>query len=453
YHKDNGLSYVKVPTPVFHDSRAMLMAADGLKLNRSLSDAYSLWVASNFRRGNNLPEGKVDKSYGPPFYPGEMRSPDFFGRLSGPRHLHPALDRSLRDQDPELALDVIRALHDVANPLDLTNAKGQIQPLVAAMNYPDQRVRFEAAEAIAHARPRSKFNGDQRVVPVLAEAIQWPADTPHALIITKDKVDAFNDTITILEDSGEWVIIKGTSIENKLQEIYQSPRINLIVVNTKPSEAVAAVAAARVNHKTQSAPVLVLTAENQILSVNRVLEGKPGIFVAPVDGKAEGLKKAVERAVAYGKGKTLTEQQSQDYAVRALESLLEMAIEGNNVFNVLDAKAAAISALKDPRNPVAFSAARFLARLPTQDAQHALLATSINGDRGEEVQVQMLLSLASSARMHGNQLNEMQLKSLSDLIETAVGDVADAAAAAWGSLDQPTEKGLTSGIVGKPKDE
>jgi hypothetical protein len=58
------------------------------------------------------------------------------------------------------------------------------------------------------------------------------------------------------------------------------------------------------------------------------------------------------------------------------------------------------------------------------------------------MQIKLLRNLSRSARMSGNQLTGSQLDSLSQLVDTAEGSLADVAAEAHGALNLPTAKSV-----------
>ncbi len=122
--------------------------------------ALSLFVIANLRRENRLPDGAND-----PSYPSSRQSPRYYAMVAGPQRLQDVLEQALNDNDAELALDAIAALSATAS-LDA------LQPLVRGLGYPDRRVRFRSAQALAKAMPSESFTNDFRVVPVLAN--RWP---------------------------------------------------------------------------------------------------------------------------------------------------------------------------------------------------------------------------------------------------------------------------------------
>ena len=104
--------------------------------------------------------------------------------LKGALYLNLVLDRSLKDntsQSPAVALGAIKSLQEIAGQSNLFSG-GRGRPLVSAMRYADRQVRFEAAFALAAALPQQPFEGQARVVPLLAEAVTQ-SGTPGVLLI------------------------------------------------------------------------------------------------------------------------------------------------------------------------------------------------------------------------------------------------------------------------------
>jgi len=442
YSTGVGLTSIDIPTPVYFEAMSMRAAKRALELQPDMSAALSLWVTANFRRENNLPAGATDPSYA------GMRSPHFYATLSGPDHLHPVLHRALEDGDAELALDAIGALRSTSSTRNLLNVQGSLQPLIAAMNYPDRRVRFEAAFAIAESQPHLDFSGAQRVVPVLAEATR-EAGKMHAAVIAPS-IDEINRTTTLVQSGGQYQILMGNSIEVIQAQAQAVPGVDLIALNTSPAQAEGIVAAARRHFKLMSTPILILAQADDIPAINRKLGSKPLVFVTDINAGQDQIANAVQRATVSTFGAKLNDQQAQDYAVTALEILRRLQLQHSDTFSATEAESAVIAALADTRESVVLNAGNTLALFPSIEAQQALGQTAISGDVGISIQVELLKSLATSARVNGNQLSDIQIDRLIDLVaQTPAGDLADAAADAYGALNLETSRGVDLIVGGK----
>ncbi|MBI1373464.1 MAG: hypothetical protein GC159_12110 [Phycisphaera sp.] len=442
YASGSGLSAMEIPTPIYFDAMSMRASKRALKLNPDMAAALSLWLTADFRRENNLPAGATDPSYA------GMRSPHFYATLAGPDHIHPVLHRALEDMDAELALDAIRALRSTSSTRNLLNVEGSLQPLIAAMNYPDRRVRFEAAFAISESQPHVEFSGAQRVVPVLGEATR-EAGKLYAAVIAPS-IDEINGTVTMVQSGGQYQVLMGNTIEVIQAQVSSTPGVDLIAVNTSPEQAESIIVAARRHFKLMSTPILIFTDADSLAAVNRRLGSKPMVFVVDKNAAADAITAAVQRATQSSFGAKLNDQQAQDYAVSALMILKKLQLQHGDTFNATEAESALTEALKDTREPVILGAGATLATFPSVEAQQALGQVAISGDVGVTLQVDLLRSLAASARMNGNQLSDIQIDRLIDLItKTPAGDLADAASEAYGALNLPTSRGVDLIVGGK----
>jgi len=442
YTTGSGLSHMEIPTPIYFDAMSMRASKRALKLNPDMAAALSLWNTANIRRENNLPAGASDPSYA------GMRSPHFYATLSGPDHLHPVLHRSLEDGDAELALDAIRALRSTSSTRNLLNVQGSLQPLIAAMNYPDRRVRFEAAFAIAESQPHVDFSGAQRVVPVLGEATRESGRLYAAVIAPS--IDEINGTVTMVQTGGEYQVLMGNSIEVIQAQIQSVPGVDLIAINSTPEQAAGVIVAARRHFKLMSTPILIFTEADAMAAVNRRLGSKRLVYVVDKAAGQEQIAAAVQRATQSTFGAKLNDQQAQDYAVTALQIIKKLQIQHSSTFNATESEPALIEALGDTREPVVLNAGAALSTFPSVEAQQAVGQIAISGDVGVSMQVELLRSLAESARVNGNQLSDIQIDRLIDLIDkTPAGDLADAASEAYGALNLPTSRGVDLIVGGK----
>lgn len=437
YSRGAGLTFRQVPTPIFHDAMAMRTARRALQLNPNLSASLSLWVTANFRRENNLPAGEEDPSYGE-----QMRSPHYYATLAGPRHLRPVLQRALRDRDAALALDAIAALDSTATSESMLNLEGRIQPLIAALNYPDRRVRFDAAFSIAAARPTESFDGGQRVIPVLAEAIREAGDL-YAAVLGPDS-DSQNVATQQLSDAGDFNILRGASVDVIAAQVAEAPGVDLVVIHSPFEEAQAAVENVKQNFKLMGTPVVVLAHPGDDVSLRRDFEDYRQVTVIDVED-SDAVASAVREATANVAENSFSEEEAEQYALRSLDLLREIKLRGSGAFDPDDARAALLAALDDERESVALGAADILTRFEGERVQQALASRGLGTDRGESMQVAFLRHLATSARIHGNQLTRAQIRDLVSLVnEAQPGELADAAAEAHGALDLTTSNVVES---------
>src|SRR5439155_6552819 len=178
----SGLGMRPVSSPIFNEVMAMQAAEAALAIGGGQADAASLWLAANNKREAELPaENGVDavNANRPPAH--------FYNVAMGVQRLNNVLARALKDQNSAVALKAIRSLQGVTGNSNMLQGQGNI-PLVDAMRFPDRTVRYEAAMGIASSLPQQPFNGQEMVVPLLAEAVAQ-SGRPNVLLVVASEAD------------------------------------------------------------------------------------------------------------------------------------------------------------------------------------------------------------------------------------------------------------------------
>ncbi len=433
--KEGRLSRLSIPTPIFMDVMAMRSARRALQLRADYSEALSTWVMANFRRENRLPDGVEDPSYSQ-----SMQSPQFYAHLAGPRHLHPVLSRALDDHDADLALDAIRALTATTGYQTLLSGQEPTQPILRALAYPDRRVRFESAFAIAQARPAETFPGSGRIVPVLASAVRQ-TEQPVLVAIDVDTNTA-NLLAGRLRTAGNYRVLVGADLGTMSDQLENVPGVNLLVVQGDATNVMRTVQLASQNVRLQATAVLAVVDNQQAILVNRAYPDDPMVSVVNATVEETTFTQAVASALNAGGGDALSPDQASAYASRALELLRDAKLTGSQVLEVSLAQNAMIEALRDPRLPIAEAAGKVLALLEGETAQRALAEAGLDAALDPLLRTSLLQSLAENAKRYGALLSDHQGRKLLELVGQATGPLADAAAEAHGALDMPTDSGV-----------
>ena len=428
YGPEIGLVPTPVPGEIYGDVLAMRSAKRALALNDGLDAALSLYLMANLRRENNLPADTVD-----PSYPSEMQPAGFYAMLAGPDRLHDVLARALKDHDAKLALDAIQALAATAGTDALVNRGAAKQPLMAALSYPDRKVRFRAAEALAQVRPIEGFPGAHRVTAVLSEAVRQ-TDAKYALVLADDQ-DTVNKLLAAMRELG-YEAFGGMSMADVSSELNLVPGVDLIVAAVDAEMVVRLHNETANDYKTGSVPILALQKTTaQQIRLSNAMENNTRVSPVIFSDDADELKAAVDAAFSAYTGDGIGADESTQFALTALGLLRDVAV-GSEIFNVAEAQPALIQALTDERDEVKVAAAAVLALIDSPQAQNALAesALSLQGD----LQLSMLSSLADSATYFGNHLAAGQTDRILELVNTGTGDLAIAAARTHGALSLPT---------------
>ena len=427
-----GLLPMSVPGEIYGDVLAMRNAKRALELDPNLDASLSLYLAANLRRENRLPADKTDPSYG-----ADMEAANYYAMLAGPDRVQDVLSAALGDRDATLALDAIQILADTAGTDALIKRSSAIQPLLDALSFPDRRVRFAAAKALANARPDRVFPGSFRVVPVLTEAIRKEGER-NAMVIADDQ-NSLNELIAAMEELG-YDAFGGTSFADVQSQLNMAAGIDLMVTNVRPADAAALFADTVDHYKLGAVPMLIQAkAGNQVI-VSEWAANNPRAYVTVASTKAEDLREAVETASNAFEGIAITKEQATDDALTALGILYDLSLGSKEVYRVKDAEPALIKSLTDPRFEIVEEAALVLALMDSVDAQQAVAETALTAT--SEEQITLLGILADSATNHGNKLKPSQVQKIMTLVSDSDGDLANAAARAYGALSLPTSEAV-----------
>lgn len=144
-------------------------------------------------------------------------------------------------------------------------------------------------------------------------------------------------------------------------------------------------------------------------------------------------------------GQTMTDwtpEMANSYAVRAAQAMLKVGVSRNPVIDLLQAQSALVAATRDSRQQIQTLASDVLAYISSPNAQRAIAESALNADNSMEVRIAAFNSLANSGKMNGSMLAADtidQIYGLTSSVETEP-DLRAAAAAAFGSLNLPSQK-------------
>ncbi len=426
---DRGLVRRAVPAPIFNEIMALRAAEYALKLGGG-ENAQSLWLAANYKREAELPQGATD-----PTRAENQPAAHYYGVTSGTQYLNNALARSLRDRNSAVALRVIKSLQDIVGRNNLFQGPSS-SALVDSMNSSDRLVRFEAAFALAEALPQQPFEGQDRVVPLLAEAL-GQTGSPSVLVIGAD-AGTTNALIEGLAGAG-YTTAGAAGADAGISAAAQLPAVDVILISEDLGADIDRLfAAASQNPRLSGASRIVITntagspfaaraVNDRMLSVTQVTD--PG-----------ALKPVIDAARAKGQSAPLDEELANTYATRAGELLENLAISNVQVLDLLAAEQALLAALNDPRPDVVKSAGAVLARMNVESVQPALLAAA-SGEKPDDVKISLYKNLAQNAAAFGRQIEGQQVQTLEQTVVDAQNlEVRAAAAEARGALNLPVEQ-------------
>jgi hypothetical protein len=133
---------------------------------------------------------------------------------------------------------------------------------------------------------------------------------------------------------------------------------------------------------------------------------------------------------------------TENYAVRAAEAMLKLAQRRNLVIDLSAAQSTLINATKDKRAEIQILSGRILAHLNSADAQRSIAAMALAETNAMDVRISAFNSLAVSAKLNANLLDEEKIDAVYSLVGSLEIDpkLRSAAAAAFGALNLPSRK-------------
>ena len=141
---------------------------------------------------------------------------------------------------------------------------------------------------------------------------------------------------------------------------------------------------------------------------------------------------------AEGMDETLAER----YSVRAMQTLEQLAVSGNQAVDLSVALDGLIEMTRSGAEAMRISAGRVLAYLSSPQAQRAIVEMAMEESNSMEVRTAAFASLAESAKRNGNLLLSEQIESLYQLVQSRQADAVlrQAAAGAFGALNLPSQR-------------
>lgn len=423
-----GLNATAVRTEVYHETRAMDLARHALVVDPANQNAVAVWLGANFSREIRQPEGWEN-----PRWPADRLSPTYYAVAAGPTAVQRVLGESLDSRDTRLSRRAISALAASAGGAGLWTGLADRRPLLEALSYPDRRVRFEAALALANANPVTPFSGSERVVPILASAIR-DAGTRYAVVIGASIEDQ-QRLRAALESADYEVLRPGSSLEDIRPEIARVPGVDIIIMLVPEERAVETMAEVRSDPILRATPVVVMLSPGAMARVGGNFDGDPLTRMAREGLNESQVAENAEQLVSASAGEAVSDDEATAYSLEALAALRNLAIGRNPVLRVEDAAPVLLGSLDDLEGQVRLHAAQVLSYVCDKRVQVALMDATLA--ESAEDQVAMLAVVTESAKRCGNLLDQRHVTQLLELVQSDDPAVATAAATLLGALNLP----------------
>jgi len=434
YWRDGLLQNVVVPTPIFNEVMCMRCCEEALRLDATLKPALALWLAANFRREAQLPNGATD-----PTRPANFASGAYFAQSAGPEYCLMTLARAVADGDPAVALGAIGALRTTAGPASITSEASNGNPLAEALTFPDRMVRIRAALALGRALPVEPFRNHQNLLPVLAEAVALFGGSRNALVVDPDE-NTGNPIAAALRAEG-YTVLTDAELLAGLEKVRQEvPSIDVIFIasDVGPPGLEEGLQQLRAEVRFAATPVVLIAKPADRTRVRDLVRADHRLQAVNPGDEIEQIRAAVEAVSKAVGAQPITADVGGLLAMEAVEVLRLLAVTHNELFPVSAAEPALLTAVRASDTELRLLAADVLGFIATPAAQQALANIALDGNEPQEMRVSMFGALAESAKRNGSLLDDDAVNAIITIVQTDENDVLRTAASqALGALNLP----------------
>lgn len=433
YWKDELAQNVEVPTAIFNEIMAMRCAEEALRLDPNLKPALSLWLAADFRREAELPEGVKDFTR-PDNYP----SAAYFAQAAGAEYAQEALAIANERKEASVALGAIDALRKTGGPASLTVDAAGRQPLADALAFNDRMVRIRAALALGAALPDKAFNNSQSLMAVLGEAVALQGSTRNALVVDAD-AEIANTMAGALRGS-DYNVVTDSDLLNGLQKSRaELPSLDVVVLGSDVAGgAQQAVQQVRSEAKFSQAVAVIVQKKGDREAVIALRQSDPRVGAVLPEAAPEVLLNTIRSLNKAAGVSDLTAEVASGAAMEAATVMHRLADTNNALFRANEAETSLLPSLKTTDPALRIMVANVLAFVGSTPAQETVAAIALNPEEPEAARVAMFAALAEAAKRRGNKLGEATVVALTKVAEgDANMNIRTAASQALGALNLP----------------
>jgi CheY-like chemotaxis protein len=444
WSNETRLTYRPAPTEVVNEILAARCCELGLRASPDSPELVALWLSIQAQMNFELAmAGENAKN---PWAPADIPTTEFFLRSAGQQYLNHVLDRALRDHRVEVADQAIRALNEVVNQdfLGTSSALKEGSPLIRALEYPNRRIRFNAAFAIVACMPRKPFFGSDRVVPVLAEAVNM--ETGRGVLIVDADENNRNALTGEFRKAG-WNVSVAANGNDGVSLARTMPRIDAVVLATNVDNVAytEVIQLLRTDFATALVPIVLVSGQDERVPFSFLKENVKYIDSVPAGATAGDIMQKITALLMEAGTVDLAPEQAKAVALRAAENLKRVA--GSRLAFTADAARGALMVAAAGKNQeLAIVAMEALIPMADDEIQQHLADIALAEDAPKPIQIAALNAIAQTARHIGNKLTSANVTTLMKKIGTETdNDIRDAVGTVLGALD--LEAKLSSQLI------
>ncbi len=336
------------------------------------------------------------------------------------------------------AESLIRALASNGS-VSLMRSGGRRAGVVAALDHGSQRVQFAAAETILQWDPQTPFPGANRVVEILAKALQ--SDSRANGVVVDPNHDRASAMATFLAEMGYEAQIVRTGADGFEAAASQGDvEVAIMHLNTIRWDLSPTIANFRADSRTRNLPIAIYGPSGYRGAVEHLLINDPRLTYVEESVVSSGLSRQLKPFLAQVTPPALTEAQLSSQSERAVKWLRRIAEARTNVYELTPAEEPLKLAISRPE--VGLDAVIALAAVPTATAQNHLVEAAVNPTYDAPLRAQAANQAAAHIRRHQSQLSDDLRKQLVESWSQEADPAVRTALASVIGVQGPNEEGL-----------
>lgn len=413
---DKGLTVETGPASRAEEYHGLRYAREALEVDPAYEPAQVIFVSLALEKAT---EGKLDK-------PLAAAAPKLRELLSSinPDILVTALDRALSEKKQAASLGLVRALGDVGEQRASKPRNQGQSVLVRALNFPDRRVQFAAADALLRVGGTPPPQASGRVVEVLRRAVNVD---PVAKVLIADVNRERGEAVgNAAKAAGLDAVVVRTG-RQVMRRLAEADDIDLVLLDQQvfDPELRDLLTQLRADVNVGLLPVVIMIPPNAQgqrppeagLRTTRLAEMFRHVWVMPTTLDPDILKVDLPAYVARAMGQPLTDAERKDTAREAVLWLKRLAVGEVPGYNVKGAEDALLKAARNEElNGPAVEA---LGHVPTRNAQRELAHIVLDNAIRPEMRAAAALELSRHIQLNGRVLLRAQVQGLEALFQNA----------------------------------
>jgi hypothetical protein len=319
-----------------------------------------------------------------------------------------------------VALGIVRAIGDRMDT-QAARPKAQGTPaLVRALNYPDRRVQFAAADTILRLPGPPPPQAPGRVVEIFRRILQ-AEPVPRVLIADFNK-DRGLEVAKAVKEAGYDPVVVQTGRE-VVQRLAEAADIDVLMIDHQlPDPGMRSLLAQlRADVDTAQLPLLITIPPlpvgarppDSVIPLQRMIEPYRNVFIMPLSNDPELLKPLLEQRITAAMGKPLSSDERKTMMAEAMVWLKRLAVGEPAGYTVKGAESAIVKTMR--HEELGAMAVEAGGRLPGRDVQRQLAGIVIDEAVRAEVRASAANELARHIQANSLALAQNQIVGLQNI--------------------------------------